>query len=65
MSKAQEIFDKIEKLKLHEFLSLCALLVETEPESKKTDTILLQLETRLQARRLCIRLGIKDNNETT
>jgi len=61
MSEAQKVFEKIERLSLPDLLTLCATAIESKMEEKRLSAILMLLETKLQSRRMMIRLNIKSD----
>ena len=63
MSKADDIFKTLENLKISELLVLCANAYETNLDKMRLDALLLLLETKLQKRRLCEQLGIKEREK--
>lgn len=61
MSEADQLFDKIQKMPLNELLWLCAKMLEEKMNETKIDVVFQILEMRLQKRRMCNQLGIKDD----
>lgn len=59
MNSADQLFKKIETMPLEKLLTLCALAIEEKMEKKRTEALLLMLETRLQKYRMLSQLGIK------
>lgn len=60
MNNADKLFDKLHKMPIGDLLILCGEAVNMKMDKKKLDAILLLLETRLQKKRMCDQLGIKD-----
>ena len=61
MSKADELFEEIQKLPLHELLTLCALALETNMDKDRSDVLLKILEMRLEKRRTLESLGMSES----
>jgi len=60
MSEADKLFEKLQTMPIGDLLIICGEAVNMKMEKKRLDVILLLLETRLQKKRMCEQLGIKE-----
>lgn len=60
MSNADELFKQLESMPIGDLMIICGEAVNMKMEKKRLDVILLLLETRLQKKRMCEQLGIKE-----
>jgi hypothetical protein len=60
MSNVEEVASKIEKMSLADHLKLASLAIDTNMEEQRLGCILLSLEIKLQKKRMCKALGIKE-----
>lgn len=61
MGNVDDLFDKIMKMKLEDLLRMCATMIETNMDKKKSDVVFRILEMRLQKSRMAEQLGLKDD----
>lgn len=62
MNNADKLFEKLQTMPLSDLLILCSKMLIEKMDKKKIDTVFMILETRLQKKRMCEQLGIKDDN---
>lgn len=63
MNAVEKLFDKLMKIPLNELLTACAMAVEEKMEQKRADVLFIALESRLQKRRLMIKMGWEDETK--
>lgn len=60
MSKAEEIFNKVNAMPLKDLMILCSNAIDMKMEKTRLDALLLILETKLRLRRIADLRGLKD-----
>lgn len=60
MTEADKLFEKLQTMKLEDLLNVCAQMLDGDIDEKRTDIVFQILEMRLQKRRMCKQLGIKE-----
>lgn len=58
MSKVQNIYDKLMSMKVSELLQTASLAIENKMDEERLNIILTALETRLQKRRMLVKMGM-------
>ena len=63
MSKAEEIFNKVNEMSLKDLLILCSHAIDMKMDKARLDPLLLMLETKLSARRIASMRGLDEPTE--
>lgn len=63
MSKVEEIFEKLMKMKLSKLLAISSSLLDEKIDEDKLKVVLLALETRLKKRSMCLQIGVSLDEE--